>query len=460
MLWLWQEKELQHALEPSRALFWQPRTGKTLAAVLSARFVSRAYGLRKFLVVAPMLAGQTTWPDTLREAWPGANVTQICGGSIAKRHAWMGAMMLEDSSRPDVVIVNYEAVAPLEQVLKAWGPEGIIADEIHLIRSAGAGRTRALTRLGDNAKWRRGLSGTPTPRDYSNIYAQYRFLAPHIFGTRQADFRARYLITHPVWKSKVLGYTHLPELQDKMHSIASVVLRSEAFGPDGVQPPIVQDVILPPAARKIYDRLAKEYVLEVEGSETPLSHRLSRIDKMHQLAGGFVYEDGTTWVHRAKLDALLEELADYVENDQPAVIFYLYEAEGAKIVEELRKLTPNVARLSGKTPTNERLPALRAFGRSGGPRYLVIQEEVGSLGIPLSTAATCIFYSHSFKYDTHTQARDRIWKPGVEPLYYVYLRSKGTVDDFYGEVIDNKEDASTLLLRPGEFARALKGGPA
>jgi hypothetical protein len=421
-------------------------------------------GLLRFLVVAPSLAGSTVWPDTIAAEWPEANVTLIAGGSVARRANWLGALRLMDSSRPDVVIVNPEAVAPLEAALKAWGPQAIVVDEMHLIRSAGAKRSKALARLGDKASWKRGLTGTVTPKDFSNLYSQYRFLAPDIFGTNQAQFRKRYIVPDARWPNKVVGYLHLPELQYKMHSIASVIKRKDVFGADGVQPPVIQSIPLPAPARTAYDKLAKEYVLEAEGLEgtEAISHKLSRLGVLAQLASGFVYDDDhkARWIHDAKINGLMEELTEYFANDKPAVIFYRFDAEGVRIKHEIEKVLHGkvgVALLSGSVPLSQRLEALNRFASVGGPRYLIMQEQVGSLGISLARASTCIFFSHGFDYATHTQARDRIWKPGPEPLLYVYLRAKDTVDYFAGRIIDAKAQASNMLLRPGSFAEAAYG---
>lgn len=461
-LWNWQSKEIEHALEPARALLWDPRTGKTRGTVECMKRAFEELGIRKFLVVAPSLAGSTTWPQTLIEAWPQANLTQMSGGSLKQRMTWLGNLCAEYANVPDVVVCNVEAIAPLYGALAAWGPEGIIVDEMHLIRSAGAKRTRALVRLGDRAKWRRGLTGTPVPRDYSNVYAQYRFLDASVFGTNQEAFRRRYIVSHPTWRNKVLGYLNLPELQEKMLSIASVVKRDQVFGKDGVQPPVTQDIILPPSVRRMYDQLRDDFVLEMEHSSYSFAHKLSRLNTLMQLASGFIYEPNgtTTWVHDAKINGLMEELEDYIEAEKPVVIFYHFDAEGERIEQKIRERVADdklVARVAGAQTLEKRVFSLGGFDKPGGPRYLILQEQVGSLGISLAAASTCIFFSHSLAYDVHVQARDRIWKPGEEPLLHVYLRAPGTVDYFAKQIIERKESAEHMLLRPGSFESAAAG---
>jgi SNF2 family DNA or RNA helicase len=458
-LWGWQTAAASQYLKSSLFLFYEPRLGKTAATVESMRRIAlntEPYK-RHFLIVSPTLAGITIWPDTLSERWPEARVLTLVGGSVAKR-----LKKFAEFDSPNVVIVNYEAVAKMKDALLKWNPYGIILDEVHLVKRAGAQRSRALTTIADRASWKRGLSGTPIPNNYADVYSQYRIIAPEVFGKRQEDFRKRYIIYHPQWRNKVIGYNHVDELQEKMLSTALVQKRRDAFGPTEIQT-VIQTVPLEGKGRKLYDKLAKEYILEIEGDKTlPITHILSRLSALQQLASGFIYnpDEDTLWVHDAKIDALMEEMTDYFGQNKPVVIFYRFTAEGERIEQELRKAAPNngVARISGDDQSPEhRRAILESFGQEKGPRYLVVQEQVGSLGINLSRAAACIFFSLSFNYATHAQARDRIWKPGPEPLVYIYLETQNTVDGFTRRVVEGKGQAEQMLLTEGSFEKAVYG---
>lgn len=448
-LWPWQEEELKYTDEPGRQFLWDPRTGKTLEYCCGIGVHSE---LGKFLVIAPKLAAVTTWPDTVYDMLPSAKLVDLSRGSLEARvrclHSSRGAGFV-------VAIANPEAIAlePLRSALIEWAPRGVVVDEIHMFRTPSAARSRILTKLADKAVWKRGGSGTITPTSYGNIYNPYRIVDPRVFGTRRADFQRRYCIMDPRFFSRVIGYNHTKELQEKVLSIASVVRREKRRTPPQ---DVEQKVFLPPAARRVYDRLAKQYILELEGGDSTVSHRLARMNTLHQLAGGFVYTDtGVEWIHRAKLDALLEELETVRGTNRQVLIYYLFDAEGAEISRTLHA-SGIASTFIRELSDAQREKALRSFQAGKGTQALVMQEQMG-IGIKLSRAKTCIFYSHSEMWDVHTQARDRIWEQGDDPLLYVYLRGVGTADYFYRDLLVRKESESEALLTPGAFERGAYG---
>jgi SNF2 family DNA or RNA helicase len=466
-LWPWQETAVGQAHAPSLFIIYEPRLGKTAAVVDSIRNIvleQRTWDpepISKFLIVSPPLAGITVWPDTFRERFPTANVLMLIGGSIKKRIADFEQWRSQYQGEVQIVIVNYEAVAKMKAAFIKWNPYGLVLDEVHLVKRAGAQRSRALTAIADRCRWRRGLTGTPVPNNYADIYSQYRIIAPFVFGTRQKDFRDRYIIYHPHWRNKVVGYQHLEELQQRMLSVALVKKRIDAFGPTQIQR-VIQPIPLTGTGKRIYDKLAKDYIIEIEGDKKiPMTHKMSRLSTLQQIASGFYYEgDEVKWVHDAKINALMEEMSDYFGQGKPIVVFYRFDAEGERIEQEFRKAAPNngVVRISGNDQdVDRRRETLEKFGTPDGPKYLILQEQVGSLGIGLARASACIFFSLSFNYATHTQARDRIWKPGDEPLVYIYLETQRTVDGFARRVVEGKESAEHNLLTEGAFEKAVYG---
>lgn len=433
--------------EPGRQFLWDPRTGKTLEYVIG---IGSHADLVRFLVVAPKLAAITTWPDTLQEILPNVRYIDLTRGTIADR-----AERLAACRAGGIAVVNPEALAlePLKSVIEEWNPRGLVVDEIHMFRSRAVVRSKALIKLADRAVWKRGGTGTLTPTSYANVYTPYRIVDPRVFGTSKAAFQKRYCIMDPRFYNRVIGPNNTNELQAKVLSIASVVRREARRTPPQ---DLEQRVILPPSARNAYDRLAKKFVLELDGETATISHRLARMGVLHQMAGGFVYNDGVPiWIHRAKIEALLEELETLRDTNKQALIYYLYDAEGEEITRALRS-SRFTASFIGELSDAQREKALRSFQAGTGTQTLVMQEQMG-IGIKLSRAKTCIFYSHSERHDVHTQARDRIWEQGDDPLLYVYLRAIGTADYFYRDLLVRKESESNALLTPGAFAKGAYG---
>ena len=205
-LWEHQRHEVdEHWSDPARALWFEPRTGKTRTTVEQVRRLIDERGVNRILVVGPIMALRMSWVQELRTL--GVATYDLTQGKLADRAKTLqGLRPYEDCPLPRVVLVNYEALKALEPALLKWAPQVVIADEAHLIKSPSAIRTRAMVKLGKQAAYRRALTGTPTPRSYTDLYAQFLFLDPTIFGTSKKRFENELCWMHPQWRSKVVGY--------------------------------------------------------------------------------------------------------------------------------------------------------------------------------------------------------------------------------------------------------------
>jgi hypothetical protein len=320
-LWEWQKDELQHALAPARALFWDPRTGKTQAIIeqIAVWFAGSSGGTIRILIVAPKQVCGDVWSAHLSTAGYGRLVTDISGGAIVDRIQKVQALKSTDKA---IVLINWDVLSRKDMLaaLLRWAPQVVVADEMHYAKSAGAGRSRALHRLAKLASIRRGLTGTPTPEHYIDLYAQYKFLDQNIFGTRKSDFIDRY-VNLDYW-GRPESYKRLPELRDKMYSIASRVDRKIVWA-DRSPLEIVRRLTLPPQARRLYDTIVKESIASFQGVDIDATHKLTQIIKLQQLTAGFVRDgEHIQWVHTSKIDAALAELRDLLESGQKVVLYY------------------------------------------------------------------------------------------------------------------------------------------
>lgn len=455
-LWPWQVNEAEHALDPARAFYWDPRTGKTREARVHIERLHDEKNVSKFLIIAPKQVLMEVWEDELADLRP----FNLYEGKVVDRVGIIQDLMTkyENKGRPPmfILLVNWDVLAkkPLLEALMKWGPQVVIADELHYAMTAGSARSRALHRLGRLAKYRRGLTGTPTPKNYIDAYSQYKFLDPTIFGTSKEKFIDRY-VELDYW-GRPKRYRHLPELRQKMFSIASRVDRKSVWGD---RPPleVVRKLILPPTARNLYDRLVTEAVGDFEGVEIDATHKLAQITKLQQLTAGFV-TDGqeTLWVHDTKIEAGLSEIKDLLASDQKVVLFFHFTPEGKRYDEAIRKeFGAVVGLISGQTPMSYRKTLQTAFAKEDSDlRVMLMQDSLG-IGISLKAASYVIRSSYPLDYAAFVQSNDRVYEPG-KPLTYIYLDASKTVDQFARSVVLTKQQASHRLLDVG-FEKALRG---
>ena len=91
-----------------------------------------------------------------------------------------------------VLVVNYESAWRLEKELAAWKPDCIVCDEGHKIKTHNIAASRALHRLGAKAKYRLLLTGTVITNKPIDVFSQYKFADPSVYGNSFYLFRNRY----------------------------------------------------------------------------------------------------------------------------------------------------------------------------------------------------------------------------------------------------------------------------
>ena len=455
-LYSYQQREVDCAEKPAIAMFFDPRTGKTRAAISAARELHRLKGASKFLVVAPKLAAQTTWLEHLEELWPEAVVVNLSDGKLGTRISKISTYYENLVPYPPIlfVIVNVDILPRITNELLRVPFDGVIVDELHLFKTTSSSRTRALMRL-SSIPWKRGLTGTPTPRSWLDIFAQYRFLDSSIFGRSITQFRRKYIISNPRFPSQIDGYVNADELKQKVETIAHIVKREDYHEIPDIQH-VIQHTPLPSDVRSTYDKIVRNAIQSM--GDYDLRHKFTQLLVLSRLTGGFA--PGTTGlVHDAKLAATWAEIEPIVTLGKNAVVYYRFEDEGYALYDFLYKKNVPAFWLHGKTPTGDRSKAIEDFGTKH--QVLVAQMQITALGVSLKVADTAIYYSHGYNYAEFKQSQDRIWKPGGK-LTYVYLRAPNTVDEYISKIVSTKAEMSNALLsgveKPEGFIAAMRGG--
>jgi hypothetical protein len=501
-----------HALDAVCYLMWEARLGKTRAEVRAIERRIEA-GARRILVVAPQKPLQLTWTDELAMRGL-QHLNMHDGTLTDRVERLKAHMASAANELPTVITVNFDVLEqypePIRRVIdnvsgtrwfvfrdryfteeheaKAarirsssgtisdeigkWGPQDIIVDEAQLISSAGANRTWALRRLGRSAICRRCLSGTPDPNGSINFYAQFVFLDQHRFdgegidargkpvkfsGTRKADFQAQYCLMDP-FGQQIIAYIRTDEMLAKIFAVSHRVRARDVADQLPADNRIVRSIPWTDTAWKLYNKLHRDHAL-TEEIAVDGTHKLTRQLREQQLCSGFLTDEDTgelKWIHKQKLDALASELEDIVDSGALAVVSYSYTVAGEAIAETLRKKfgAERVALVNGNTPARMATDTLRLFDiRSAAAtplQILVLQEQVGGMGISLARATYMIFFSWTMDYNIHEQMRKRIWDWN-RPAFWIYLEMQNSADIKALGVI-NKKHADSIMQHERQTA--------
>ena len=437
-------------------LLFEMGCGKTLTAIAVAGAGYQMGKVAKVLIVAPTSVC-AVWPKEFQEYADFRYTIRTLLGDKVKRIKELDDLERFPFPVLKVAVINYESTwrECIFERLMACDADLIIADESQRIKTHDADQSKALHKLGDRARYKMILSGTPVQNDAIDIFSQYRFLDPTVFGLNFYPFRSRYAVMGGFNRKKIVGYRDLDQLIKKEHSIAYRVTKEEAIDlPE--QTFENRYITLNRKERGLYDQLRRSSVAELEGGGTITATTvLTRLLRLQQFTGGFLVEDDADrpqLVSRGKLDALADILQDYViDGRKKLVIFARFIPE----VMEIIKLSENIlgknhkktVAIYGEIKKESRGDIVRQFQEDPDTMVFVGQIDTAGTGITLTAANTCVYYSVNFNYATYSQSLSRIHRIGQRNrCTYIHLVTEKTVDDMILSALAKKEDLAKTVV--------------
>lgn len=428
----------------SSALLMEQGTGKTLAAIAVATYRYLKGQIKRILIIAPKSVVPEWERQFAEHTYIEHNIVALYGKRERKERILRG---WEDTDGLQGLIINYESTWRLEEELKEWKPDMIICDESQKIKNARAKQSKAIIRLGKLAKYRMILTGTPVTQNPLDLFSQYLFLDPSIFGTSYTKFRDRYAVMGGFNNYQIIRFKNLEELAKKAHSIAYRVTKEEALDlPDVIHQNIYAE--LEPKAMKLYKEMAEQSLVKIGEEKVTAPIILTQLMKLQQIAGGFIKteDERIIQVSKAKLE-VLEELVEDLVNKQgkKMVIFARFIPEIESISELLNKLSIKHHVLTGQTKNRGDL--IKDFQNNPETKIFVINPKAGGTGITLTAADTAIFYSKDYSLEAYLQAMARIHRIGqTKKVTYIHILAKGTVDEVVTDRLNKKQDLATTVV--------------
>lgn len=437
--------------------------GKTLTAIAVMGALWQYGKAKKVLVVAPSsVVG--VWPKELTEmATFPFSTAALVGGRSKRLEALRNLDQNAGTNDLKVAVINYEALRSDDyfQAISDWDPDLIVADESQRIKTHDAAQSKAMHKLGDKARYKLILSGTPVQNSAIDIYSQYRFLDSSVFGTNFYAFRNKYAIMGGFNKKQIVGYRDMDELIRKEHSVAYRVTKAEALDlPD--QTFENRYVRLDSFDQALYDKLKRESYAELESGESVTATTvLTKLLRLQQLTGGFLRKDDSAeleHLNSVKLNALMEIVEDLRDAGQKVVIFARFTAEIDLITDALKKAGIRCGVIDGRTPMEHKVDPLgreiqsrseivRDFQINPDTMAFVAQINTAGLGITLHAASVAVYYSMDFNYGAYEQSTGRIHRIGQKNrCTYIHLIAENTVDEKVLQAIRNKDDLAKGIV--------------
>lgn len=439
------------------ALYTKPGSGKT--KIMIDLIVNR--GFKRVLVVAPKKACDV-WVKQIQIH------SDMGFESIIPLHklSWKGKRneiqlaMAQPKSKTLVFICNYDSVwrKPLDKSLyyKKLGIDCVMCDESHRIKSPGSRCSRFLAKLGKRVPHRYLLTGTPLTENPMDVYAQYKFLDPEIFGTNYTEFRQTYENVD-VYRSAKIGHTVLDQktpyknldlLREKMFSCA-FYMKPTIKLPKRKR--VVVEIPMDRKAEDIYEALCEEGAIEFEEGFMTADNVLSAIVRKQQVTSGYLpleYDDESEELVRIstfRRTALLK-FVQGLPKDEPIVIFAKFRKDLYSIRKVAERLGCGYSEVSGSEDT-------LSDWQNGKTRIVGVQYTSGSESIDLTRAYITIFYTLDHSLGKYNQAVKRTHRPGqTRPcIFYHFVATSSkrkTIDEQIFYAWKKKKDIIDVVMNP------------
>ena len=433
-------------------LLFEMGCGKTLTAIAIAGAGYQMGKVERLLIVAPTSV-VAVWPKELQEYAKFKYTCKTLLGEKKQRIKQIDDLLKFPFKALKVAVINYESTWRPEilEKLKEFDADMVIADESQRIKTYDAAQSKAMHELGDQARYKLILSGTPVQTAAIDIWSQYRFLDKTVFGD---NFRGRYAIMGGYGNKKIVGYKDLEGLIKKEHSIAFRVTKDEALDlPE--QTFETRKIQFSQKEKNLYERIKKDSYAELDGGgHITATTVLTRLLRLQQLAGGFLVQDDAQkpqLVSRAKLDALGDIIEDYViGSGKKLVIFARFIAEVKAIMELADKVLPKELKqvaIYGDIKKEDRGDIVKQFQEDPKTVLFIGQIDTAGTGITLTAADTCVYYSKNFNYATYSQSLSRIHRIGQRNCCtYIDLEIEGTIDELISKALSRKEDMAKTVV--------------
>lgn len=417
----------------------------------------------KLVLVGSPLSVVPVWPTQLGKfgnpdrGWRVLELGEDAGTVKHKAAALRDAVArCTASGRPLLVCLNYDSMwrPGLAKLLMSIPWDVASYDEVHRIKSYEGRASRFCADLYRSTQRRVGGTGTPMPHSPLDVFGEARALQPDLFGSSWTKFRATYAtIDNRAGFPKITGYKNLDQLAAKMATITYRVESNVLSLPPATHSEVV--VTLTPKTRRIYESLKTDLVAAIADGIVTVDNALVQLLRLQQVTGGFVSVDpdpldalGASTLSELgdEKERALEDVLDGLAVDEPVVVFARFRHDLDVIHRVAKKLNRGSLELSGRRRELKEWqsghsynPAYPKSTRHNVPPILATQIQAGGVGIDLTRAAYCGFFSLGFSLGDYEQALARVRRPGQEShVHYFHLIAKDTVDESVYGAIRNK----------------------
>ena len=425
---------------PVAAILLQMGLGKSVITLTAMQELFRRGEIRKALVIAPLRVARDTWPEEIRK-WDhlrGLKFSVAVGTADERKQAI--------ALSPQITLINRENVPWLVQHLgNRFDYDMVVIDELSSFKNWEAKRFRALMKVRPGVARVVGLTGTPSPNGYMDLFAEYRVLdMGERLGRFIGRFREAYFTPDRWGNGQVFSWKLRPGAAEEIfRKIQDITVSMKSVDHLKMPECVLNNVPVHMDERETaqYETLKEDLFLRVlnrDGiKEIDAKNASVLCNKLSQMANGAVYTDDgkVAHIHDRKLDAL-EDLIE-AANGNPLLVAYWYQHD----IDRIRQRFPEVRVLKSSEDIRD--------WNAGKIPVAAIHPASAGHGLNLQAGgSTLVWFGLTWSLELYQQTNARLWRQGqqAETVVIRHLVTEGTIDERILTALKNKDRSQESLI--------------
>lgn len=451
----YQEAAIEFGISrPAAGFFLSPGLGKTIIILTIFKVLKKLGLVDELFVLANKRIMFSVWPKEVSK-WKSTSSFKVktVHGPKKSESLYVDA---------DIRVMNYEGLPWLvtqRDFFKRGKRVMLACDESSKLRHSNTQRFKSLKKILGKFERRYIMTGSPAPNGLMGLFSQIytldlgESLGPFITAFRNEYFYPTGFMGHD-WKL-------MPGADKRMFKkIKPLVIR---YGNDQLNlPPITyvnRYVTLPKEARKAYDTMEREFVLQYKSGDIVAANAAVASGKLRQIAnGGVLYSDFGEGASKdkpkfrtlhdekcAELVELLEEL-----NGEPALVAYEFKHDMYRIQKYLAAHAPQFKSapfIGGHSKDKEVDGYIKKWENGKLPVMFGNPDSIAH-GLNLQgKGGIVIFFSLTWNLENYEQFIQRVWRQGQTRRVIVYrIIARNTVDGIMRRALKSKDRTQKTLL--------------
>lgn len=429
--------------------------GKTLSVLATFLDLKKREEVDFLLVVCPNSLTRN-WQNEARSWTPGLVSHALPSGKEKRIRELDKLARLSENF--DILVLNFEVVRldyVLEKLLSILESRKsmLVVDESQRAKNAQSKTFAALNLLAEKTERRVLLSGTPIPKDISDIWSQVYLLDRGArFGTSYYKWLEKIAVLGNKYSEYAIKSFRTDEVKKVIPRVQEILLRRKKEDVIDLPEKIFSEryIELSGEQKKRYEEVRKELLLRVSAVDgntytKEISSILEEYLRAVQIASNPRLIDENfegTPAKFAELDEIVNEVVR--EGEKKLVIWTSYIKNTEELATRYKDLGARI--FNGNVSTEERAKTIKEFQEGEEIKVLMAIPAAGGVGITLTAAQTAVYLDKSWNAEHFLQSVDRIHRIGQKGSVQIISLNSTPVDYLIQNNLKKKEEMQKKLL--------------